>query len=201
MKKLIILFGALFCCSISYAQTIYTDGAIISADSIPYEVIRDNRFFFALKNIENEYSEQPIVDLENKEVDPFMVEMGELSESSLYKAVFETFTKEEIENFSNNRTILTVYLTKNNVGELLEVAFMVRATPLTLSMPPEKFAAFEKNLKKYLRWTTVTEDEKKLKFMHESLRVPFAALADVRVIEPNPEAERVPDSLKVVGVN
>ena len=78
---------------------------------------------------------------------------------------------------------------------------MVRATPLTLSIPPEKFAAFEKNLKKYLRWTTVTEDEKKLKFMHESLRVPFAALADVRVLELNPEAERVPDSLKVVGIN
>lgn len=201
MKKLIILFGVLFCCSISYAQTIYTDGAVISSDSITYEVIRDNRFFFALKNIENEYCEQPIVDLENKEVDPFTVEMGEFSESSLYKAVFETFTKEEIENFSNNRTILTVYLTKNNVGELLEVAFMVRATPLTLSIPPEKFAAFEKNLKKYLRWTTVTEDEKKLKFMHESLRVPFAALADVRVLELNPEAERVPDSLKVVGIN
>lgn len=203
MKKLIILFGALFCCSISYAQTIYTDGAVISADSITYEISVWHDFYYTVINVENELYDQDLQDLNGQTVSPFDYYGAEMDMQSFQQAFFATFTSEETAVFRDNNVKMNIFFTKNNEGRLLEVVFHVYLykTPFAAQIPPEKFAAFEKNLKKYLRWTTVTEDEKKLKFMHEMMRVPFAALADVRVLELNPEAERVPDSLKVVGVN
>lgn len=60
---------------------------------------------------------------------------------------------------------------------------MLLYPPVTLAIPPSKFARYEKNLKRYIRWKNITEDEKKLKFMHQSLPLNLQALAPKEIFK------------------
>ncbi|MBR5465324.1 MAG: hypothetical protein IKU77_05985 [Alistipes sp.] len=199
MKRLFLILSFSFFCIPLYAQTIYTHGARISADSITYDVSIFYDLYFELINIENELYNQDLKDLNGQPVSPFDYIGGEMDMLSFKKACTETFTPEELYDLKDKKTRIQLYLTKSNQGELLEVVFQVfhYQNPTVLNVPPEKFATFEKNLKQYVRWATITEDEKNLQFMHETLRVPFDALAPKMLIDKNPDAEMLPDSLQV----
>lgn len=200
MKRLFLILSFSFFCIPLYAQTIYTHGARISADSITYEVSTFYDLYFELINIENELYDQDLKDLNGQLVSPFEYVGGEMDMQSFKTAFNNTFTAEEAYDLKEKKTRIQLYLTKSNQGTLLEVVFQVfhYQNPTILNLPPEKFAAFEKNLKQHLRWTTITEDEKNLQFMHETLRVPFDALAPKMLIDKNPDAEMLPDSLQII---
>lgn len=198
MKKISLILCFSIFQFLSIAQTIYTDGAYITTDSITYEVSVWHDFYFKLINIENKLYNQDLKDLNGQPVSPFEYTGGEMDMLSFKKACTETFTPEELYDLKEKRTLIRLYLTKSNQGKLLEVVFQVYyyQNPTIMNLPPEKFALFEKNLKEHLRWTTITEDEKNLQFMHETLRVPFDALAPKMLIDKNPDAEMLPDSLQ-----
>lgn len=201
MKCLSILLALLVCAITNVvAQIPYVDGAHITADSITYEVSVWHDFYFKLINIENKLYDQDLKDLNGQPISPFEYAGGEMDMLSFKKACTETFTPEELYDLKEKRTLIRLYLTKSNQGKLLEVVFHVYhyRNPSVLNIPPEKFALFEKNLKQHLRWTTITEDEKNLQFMHETLRVPFDALAPKMLIDKNPEAEMLPDSVQII---
>lgn len=200
MKQLILMLCLSLCSAPLFAQTVYTHGAHITADSITYEVSTFYDLYFELINIENELYDQDLKDLNGQLVSPFEYVGGEMDMQSFKTAFNNTFTAEEAYDLKEKKTRIQLYLTKSNQGTLLEVVFQVfhYQNPTILNLPPEKFAAFEKNLKQHLRWTTITEDEKNLQFMHETLRVPFDALAPNMLIDKNPDAEMLPDSVQII---
>lgn len=200
MKQLILILCLSLCSAPIFAQTVYTHGARVTADSITYEVSTFYDLYFELINIENELYDQDLKDLNGQPVSPFEYIGGEMDMQSFKKACTETFTPEELHDLKDKKTRIQLYLTKSNQGKLLEVVFQVfhYQNPIVLNLSPKKFATFEKNLKQHLQWTTITEDEKKLQFMHETLRVPFDALAPKMLIEKDPNAEILPDSVQAL---
>ena len=88
-------------------------------------------------------------------------------------------------------------LTKNNLGELLEVEFAVYINPVSLTIPIYKFELFEKNLKEYIRFY-LSDFEKNLQFSHSSILIRWERYAPKRLIDKNPDAEMLPDSVQII---
>ena len=145
MKKISLILCFSIFQFLSIAQTIYTDGAYITTDSITYEVSVWHDFYFKLINIENKLYNQDLKDLNGQPVSPFEYAGGEMDMLSFKKACTETFTPEELYDLKEKRTLIRLYLTKSNQGKLLEVVFHVYhyRNPSALNIPPEKFALFE----------------------------------------------------------
>ena len=112
---------------------------------------------------------------------------------SFWQAFTETFTEEEIAVMrdANPRTIIYIFVTKDNTGKALEVVFTVWKRPGVINLPPERWAQYEQNIKTYLRWNGITEDERNAPFSHHFYRIDkrdlvrrFAVLPDVEPINP-----------------
>ncbi len=167
-----------------YGQN-YIDGEVITAEGITYYVENKYQYYYSLNNVENELIDRDMEDLNGNIINPFEHEYegGELDFDSFERAFRETFSDEEAIRLRDAKSRIYVYMTKNSKGEVLEVAFSVIISPVTLAIPPSKFARYEKNLKKYVRWKNITEDEKKLKFMHQSLPLNLQALAPKEIFK------------------
>lgn len=184
MKKILLCLLAAMCGYEGYGQN-YIDGEVITADGISFFVESKHQFYYTLNNVENELIDRDMEDLNGNIVSPFDHEYvgGELDFDSFKQAFRETFSDEEAIRLRDAKSRIYVYMTKNSKGEVLEVAFSVIISPVTLAIPPSKFARYEKNLKKYVRWKNITEDEKKLKFMHQSLPLNLQALAPKEIFK------------------
>lgn len=180
MNKGLYGFWYLFCICVSfdiYAQGYYIEGTDVKAGEITYEVgyAWDQLFLFNVANVkDNErlvFADGSFV----REDEYDGISPGEMNLSSLKSAVRETFTEAEYRVLSDGGDQLDVYLVESLEGKILELDFIIRVSPRTLALPPEKYALLEKNLKKHVRFT-VTEDEKKLQFIRTIITIDFKAV-------------------------
>ena len=193
MKRFSVLLTLLVCAATNgVAQNPYADGVRVTADSITYEVKRDNRHFFMLQNVQNLLTTQNPIDLDGNPIEPGSYELGTLDMVSIKQAVTETFSDSELCLLKNDNTALFIYLTKDMNGKVLEVVFNIQATPAALAIPINSYMLFEKKLKQCTRWKTLSSDERNLQFSHESLLLNWNYLN----IQKNPDAEIAPDSLQ-----
>ncbi len=146
-------------------QSYYVDGEDVKAGNYVYEV-KVRPWSISLYNVQNRLIDSDLVyaggtyvteDEYNRMV------LGRLDMQTLKKAVMETFTEDEYRSLSDHKDQMTLLFVKSPEGRLAEVGFMIDASPRTLGFPPEKYALFEENMKKYVRFS-VTEDEKRLRF-------------------------------------
>ena len=175
------------------AQEYYTDGQLITIDSITYEVRRDNRHFFMLQNVQNLLATRNPIDLDGNPIEPGSYELGALDMVSIKQAVTETFSDSELCLLKNDNTALFIYLTKDMNGKVLEIVFNIQATPAALAIPIKSYMLFEQKLKQHVRWKNLSEDERILQFSHESLLLNWNCLN----IKKNPDAEMLPDSVQI----
>lgn len=180
------------------SQTLYTDGARLTADSITYAVETKFNVFFSLVNTQNTLCHQQPIDLNGNVVPPEALEyeLGELDAESLRQAITATFNQEELAILGATKSGVRLILTKNNLGELLEVEFAVYINPVSLTIPIYKFELFEKNLKEYIRFY-LSDFEKNLQFSHSSILIRWERYAPNMLIDKNPDAEMLPDSLQI----
>ncbi len=176
MRYLLLLFGISYV-SVAQAQYPYMDGTTETADEITFYVERIVPNCIQLKNVCNTLSDRQPENLQGEPVIPWEIEMGELDVEAFKRAFEESFTEDEQILMKERGSKIRLFLTKDSNGSLLEVSFLIYALPGMPIFPPSKFAQYEKNLKKYVRWKNITEDEKKLKFIHESMLLNLRALA------------------------
>ena len=188
-----LFFVAFACATTVHAQYAYVDGTTVTADGITFYVHRPVSACISLSNVRNTLSRQQQQTLQGEPVLPWDIEMGELDFDAFKRAFTETFTEEEAVDMRDRKARIRLFLTKDGNGALLEVAFTFYALPGMPIFPPSKYASYEKNLKKYVRWKTITDDERKLNIMHETRKLIFSYLVPRKIREPNP-GDRV-DSL------
>ena len=193
MKKFLLCFLSVAALTTARAQNYYSESTTLTADGITFSVESIYNVFYRLQNAENVYSHRPTEYLDGTNAEPWDYDPGEIDVESFKKAFTETFTEEEGARLRDGKDAIWVALVKNNRGEVLEVSFSARISPRTSAIPPSKYALYERNLKKYVRWKTITDDEKKLNIMHETRKLIFSYLVPRKIREPNP-GDRV-DSL------
>ncbi len=176
-----LFFVAFACATTAHAQYAYVDGTTVTADSITFYVHRLVSACISLSNVRNTLSRQQQQTLQGEPVLPWDIEMGELDFDAFKRAFTETFTEEEAVDMRDRKARIRLFLTKDGNGALLEVAFTFYALPGMPIFPPSKYASYEKNLKKYVRWKTITDDERKLKFTHESMLLDLRSLVPYKV--------------------
>ena len=146
-------------------QSYYVDGEDVKAGNYVYEV-KVRPWSISLYNVQNRLIDSDLVYADGTYVteDEYnRMVLGKLDMQTLEKAVMETFTEDEYRSLSDHKDQMTLLFVKSPEGRLAEVGFMIDASPRTLGFPPEKYALFEANMKKYVRFS-VTEDEKQLRF-------------------------------------
>ncbi len=146
-------------------QFYYVDGEDVKAGNYVYEV-KVRPWSISLYNVQNRLIDSDLVYADGTYVteDEYdRMVLGKLDMQTLEKAVMETFTEDEYRSLSDHKDQMTLLFVKSPEGRLAEVGFMIDASPRTLGFPPEKYALFEENMKKYVRFS-VTEDEKQLRF-------------------------------------
>ena len=84
--------------------------------------------------------------------------------------------------------VLTIGYVISPAGVTEEVSFTIDYVPCMLSIPPEKYALLEKNLKRYVKWD-VNLFGRKLQFMHG---MSFVNFSKIRLQYPSSEPE-IPD--------
>ena len=176
-----------------FAQNYYSESTTLTADGITFTVKNKYGMYYEVENAQNVVSHRPTEYLDGTNAEPWDYDPGEIDVESFKKAFTETFTEEEGARLRDGKDAIWVILVKNNRGEVLEVSFSARISPRTSAIPPSKYALYERNLKKYVRWKTITDDEKKLNIMHETRELIFSYLVPYKIREPNP-GDRV-DSL------
>ncbi len=169
-----------------FAQNYYSESTTLTADGITFTVKNKYGVYYNLENAQNVVSHRPTEYLDGTNAEPWDYDPGEIDVESFKKAFTETFTEEEGARLRDGKDAIWVILVKNNRGEVLEVSFSARISPRTSAIPPSKYALYERNLKKYVRWKTITDDEKKLNIMHETRELIFSYLVPRKIREPNP---------------
>lgn len=148
-------------------QSYYVDGEDVKAGNYVYEVkVGVGGLTLYLNNVESQWINSDLIYADGTYVteDEYdRMVLGKLDMQTLEKAVMETFTEDEYRSLSDHKDQMTLLFVKSPEGRLAEVGFMIDASPRTLGFPPEKYALFEENMKKYVRFS-VTEDEKQLRF-------------------------------------
>ena len=176
-----------------FAQNYYSESTTLTADGITFTVKNKYGMYYEVENAQNVVSHRPTEYLDGTNAEPWDYDPGEIDVESFKKAFTETFTEEEGARLRDGKDAIWVILVKNNRGEVLEVSFSARISPRTSAIPPSKYALYERNLKKYVRWKTITDDEKKLNIMHETRELIFSYLVPYKIRKPKP-GDRV-DSL------
>lgn len=186
MRKQLLTLVLSCLAGICLAQNYYAEDAVITVDDITFSVRSIYGAYYEIENIQNKLTSAPTEFLDGSPAGSWEYEPGELDVETFKKAFTETFTEEEGTRLRDEKAALWVMLVKNNRGEVLEVRFSARVSPSTGSITPAKFALYEKNLKKYVRWQEITEDEKKLKFMQETRKLILPYLVPRKLREPDP---------------
>lgn len=201
MKKLMILLAAAigFAAYSANAQSVnylYLDGETFTSDGVTMVVEDVNPLFFAVQNAQNELASQAVVDAEGNEVSPFDIVGGKIDRRTIKAAFDATFTKEEAVAMRDNKTRMSLCLTSDNTGKVLEVVFVILRKGGYSLIPPAKYVAFEKNLKEMVRWAELSEDEKRFPFTHTTLLLKMDQLVPIeRTIKD--DGIRLPDSLQL----
>lgn len=194
MKK-IVLFLLMFFASDVYAQSPYVDGATVTADGITFEVKLDVVFY--LSNIANVRGEWPLYYKDGRklktEAEYMTANASLVDRNAIFRAVKEVLSEDVIKKFrKERRNPMRICYTVGPNGETLEVAFIMRAIPSILSLPPETFAALEKKLKQYVKWEP-NEFAKGLTYFHMSGSVNFDKVPISGELYPYPEISPTPD--------
>lgn len=212
MKRLSILLALLVCAITNVvAQTPYVDGArvtadsityadgeILKSDSVSYKVTNHGRYCYYLTNTENTLTGKNPIYLDGTSVslDDLEYELSAIDAASIQQAINATFTPAELNVFSLQNAGIRLVLTKNNLGELLEVEFCIYNLPKsTTIIPVSKIALFEKNLKQHVRFF-LSNFEKELKFSSSSFLKNWKRYAPELPLPRNPDAEMLPDSVQ-----
>ena len=193
MKRIfsVVISALLFVFSVS-AQDYYTGHDRVSADGITFGVGM-RHYTFSLDNVENiqmnqsggyKYKDGTPVE---EEFDGYAT--AETRPGGVEKALMETFSQEEYEALrSNPDAKLVISYVISPKGNTTEVGFSLDYEPCMLSIPPEKYALLEKNLKRYVKWD-VNLFGRKLQFMHG---MSFVNFSKIRLQYPSSEPE-IPD--------
>ncbi len=194
MKK-IILFLLLFFASGVYAQSPYVDGATVTADGITFEVYLAG-YTLGLSNIANVRGEWPLYYKDGRklktEAEYMTANASLVDRNAIFRAVKEVLSEDVIKMFRKERySPMRICYTVGPNGETLEVAFIMRAIPSILSLPPETFAALEKKLKQYVKWEP-NEFAKGLTYFHMSGSVNFDKVPISGELYPYPEISPAP---------
>ncbi len=170
MKKYLIMLFLAATVPGAFAQDYYVGKKRITADGITFEVNAEpGCMAYGLDNVLNVKSEDPNLYYQDGSVvtEEHPPRRCEIIEGTPEQAFVETFTKEEYQRMRNSgwkQSVIVVSFTIDPDGNTIEVGFTLRSIPEVVSLPPEKFALFEKNLKRIVKWK-VTEFGKKLKYM------------------------------------
>ena len=161
---------------------VYTDGEIFTVDQTTFRVEDVNELFFAVQNAQNELAERNPVDENGNEVSPFDIESGIMDRASIHEAFFATFTEEEAARLRDKQLRVTIYLTCDSAGKVLEVVFLLFRNAGAYAISPNQFAAFEHNLKSRVRWKELSNDEKRLSFTHSMIKLNMRRLVPPRKV-------------------
>ena len=182
------------------AQQLYADGEILQTDSASYKVTNYGRYCYYLTNTENTLTGKDPIYLDGTSVslDDLEYELSAIDAASIQQAINATFTPTERNDFSLQNAGIRLILTKNNLGELLEVEFCIYNPPRAITIiPVSKIALFEKNLKQHIRFH-LSDFEKELQFSHSSFLINWKRYASKMLIEKDPNAEILPDSVQAL---
>ena len=179
MKNYYLLVG-LLCAVQSLAAQMpycYEQDTIVTVGSESYYII-DKLYQFEIINTNYTLYDLEPIDWQGNVVLPDDYIGADVDTDSFVQAFIETFSAEEISLLRDGSpaTRINIYVTKNNVGVVLEVVLSIWKTPITTAIPPEKWILYEQNLKRYVKWKGVTEDEQNLQFMHQYFRIDKRAL-------------------------
>ncbi len=179
MKNYYLLVGLLCAVQSITAQTpyCYDQDTIVTVGSESYYII-DKLYQFEIINTNYTLYDLEPIDWQGNVVLPDDYIGADVDTDSFVQAFIETFSAEEISLLRDGSpaTRINIYVTKNNVGVVLEVVLSIWKTPITTAIPPEKWILYEQNLKRYVKWKGVTEDEQNLQFMHQYFRIDKRAL-------------------------
>ena len=194
MKKYFLLVVLFVMSQPLFAQSAYhyDRDTVVCANGERY-TISDNAYKF--KVVKDGYTlyNQETVDFQGNVILPGAYYGAGVVIDSFWQAFTETFTEEEIAVMrdAEEPTIIRIYITKDHNGKALEVVLSIWKTAGVVVIAPHKWAQYEQNLKKYVQWHEVTEDEKNMPFSHHSYRIGkrdlvrrFAVLPDVEPINP-----------------
>ena len=193
MKNNYLFILLLFTVQSITAQTpyCYDQDTIVTVGSESYYII-DKLYQFEIINTNYTLYDLEPIDWQGNVVLPDDYIGADVDTDSFVQAFIETFSAEEISLLRDGSpaTRINIYVTKNNVGVVLEVVLSIWKTPITTAIPPEKWILYEQNLKRYVKWKGVTEDEQNLQFMHQYFRIDKRALQKrFPRREINPDAE------------
>ena len=179
MKNYYLLVGLLCAVQSITAQTpyCYEQDTIVPVGSESYYII-DKLYQFEIINTNYTLYDLEPIDWQGNVVLPDDYIGADVDTDSFVQAFIETFSAEEISLLRDGSpaTRINIYVTKNNVGVVLEVVLSIWKTPITTAIPPEQWILYEQNLKRYVKWKGVTKDEQNLQFMHQYFRIDKRAL-------------------------
>lgn len=182
MKKFGFILLWVCIAQVAFAQSYYREGSYIDgydlkAGDITFHITSTGTSY-SFNNVTNGLLDKPIMWRDGRRVtreEYEALEEGELDIASVKKAFQETFTEEEYDALKEGKDYMSLYMSIDTEGRMVEVSLYFDATPRTRAIPPEQYALLEKNLKKYLRYT-LSEDEKKLQFLRLDIPIAFQHL-------------------------
>ena len=152
----------------------YEQDTIVTVGSESYYII-DKHYKFKIINTKYTLYDQEMVDFQGNTIEPGDYYGAGVVKETYWQAFTETFTDEEIALMRDSEqplpTIIYVFVTKDHTGKAIEVLVSAWKNQGTMGVPPEKWAQFVQNIKQYVRWYGVTEDERNSPFSHHTIRV------------------------------
>ncbi len=148
------------------AQYPYTHHVDAVAKDMTFRVMRAANLFMTLDNVQNELGDQPIVWNDGTRLTVEEYEnliLGDIDAAGVYKAIQATFTEQEYKVLEQGRDRMEVALVVGPDGKVLEVGWSIYVTPRTDAITPDKFAEFERNIKRYVTYS-VTEDMRRVPY-------------------------------------
>lgn len=149
-------------------RTTATEEVVIN-DTLTY-IIATGPYRINIENLANSLFYQPNSELNGAAIIPDKeYDVGIFSWDGFELAVEESFSaKERYELGKGSEELIVKYIFSGSSGELLEVAFRCKKGYIFSSLPLEKIALFEQNLKKYWRMKFTKPTEYRMKYISDA---------------------------------
>lgn len=191
--KTIFLLVSLTLATGAYSQNLYQNVKTVSADGITFEVELDE-YSFILSNTTNIYDDEANWRYKDgrelETLDEYAVVDGSTKPGLEFLALRKSLPDSVILSLRPYKySRMTIFYVIGPEGDTLEVAFIMKPVPELVSLPPEVFAALERNLKKYVKWD-LNAYGRQLEFVQASSFINFKKVPlNSEVIPKKPDIE------------